>query len=203
MLLHHKNFTLRNQRILWMLITLINIAAPHVTRHISDNFSPPVRHVFVPFYTFQNIPQYNSYKMSEKVIIAVNEGKVRGIKQSSTFSKAEYYSFFGIPYAEQPVGNLRFQVFIQFEHLLFIINRQRFKYLYWLEKLNQFRDNLDQDPVKVKPWKSIYDATKQKPGCVQFSLITFEFCGTEDCLFNNIFTPKVSTFFVGSIPSYT
>ncbi|XP_065202728.1 esterase E4-like isoform X2 [Planococcus citri] len=93
--------------------------------------------------------------MSGKLIINVNEGKVRGIKESSTFSKKEYYSFYGIPYAEPTSGNSRFK-----------------------------------DPIKVKPWKNIHDATKEKPGCIQFSPLTFEFCGTEDCLFNNIHIPQ-------------
>ncbi|XP_065202753.1 esterase E4-like isoform X2 [Planococcus citri] len=47
------------------------------------------------------------------------------------------------------------------------------------------------DPVKAKPWKDIKDATIEKEGCIQFSLLTYEFIGTEDCLFNNIHTTKL------------
>lgn len=50
--------------------------------------------------------------MSEKVIVTVNEGKIRGLKEVSVYSKAEYYAFYGIPYAEQPAKNLRFKVII-------------------------------------------------------------------------------------------
>ncbi|XP_065202789.1 esterase E4-like [Planococcus citri] len=94
--------------------------------------------------------------MSEKLVVTVNEGKIRGIKQKSVFSGTEYYSFFGVPYGKPPTDVLRFK-----------------------------------DPVKVKPWKDIYDATVEREGCVQFSLLTYELIGTEDCLFNNIYTTKL------------
>ncbi|XP_065202766.1 esterase FE4-like [Planococcus citri] len=94
--------------------------------------------------------------MSDKVTITVNDGKIRGIKQTSTFSGTEFYSFHGVPYGQPPVGVLRFK-----------------------------------DPVKVKPWKNIYDATVEKPGCVQFSLRKLRIMGTEDCLFANIHTTKL------------
>ncbi|XP_065202741.1 esterase E4-like [Planococcus citri] len=94
--------------------------------------------------------------MSEKFVIAVNEGKIRGIKQRSVFSGAEYYSFFGIPYGKRPTDKLRFK-----------------------------------DPIKAQPWKDVKDATTEKAGCIQFSLLTFEFLGSEDCLFNNIHAPEL------------
>ena len=46
--------------------------------------------------------------------------------------------------------------------------------------------------MKVKPWKDVYDATTERPGCIQFSLKSYQLTGTEDCLFNNIHTPEVS-----------
>ncbi|XP_065202733.1 esterase E4-like [Planococcus citri] len=94
--------------------------------------------------------------MSEKIIVTVNEGKIKGIKGSSKYSGAEFYSFFGVPYGQPPVSNFRFE-----------------------------------DPVKVKPWKTTYDATREKPGCTQFSLKEYQMTGDEDCLFNNIHTPKL------------
>lgn len=48
--------------------------------------------------------------MSEKVIIKVNEGQIRGIKEISEYSGTSYYAFYGIPYAEPPIKNLRFKV---------------------------------------------------------------------------------------------
>ncbi|XP_065202774.1 esterase E4-like [Planococcus citri] len=47
------------------------------------------------------------------------------------------------------------------------------------------------DPVKVKPWNSILDATVAKEGCYQFSLMKKCIVGSEDCLYNNIYTPKL------------
>ncbi|XP_065202737.1 esterase E4-like [Planococcus citri] len=96
--------------------------------------------------------------MTNRLIVSVKEGKVRGIKRTSEYSGAEYYSFFGVPYGQPPVGSLRFK-----------------------------------DPSEVKPWKDIYDATVEKPGCAQFSLKLYQFTGTEDCLFNNIHTPELPT----------
>ncbi|XP_065202761.1 esterase E4-like [Planococcus citri] len=94
--------------------------------------------------------------MTEKVIVSLKEGQIRGIKQSSKFSGAEFYSFFGIPYGKPPIDSLRFK-----------------------------------DPLKAKPWKGIYDATEEKSGCIQFSYLTYEILGSENCLFNNIHTPKL------------
>lgn len=48
--------------------------------------------------------------MAEKIVVSVNEGQIRGIKQVSKFSGTEFYSFFGIPYGKPPIGNLRFKV---------------------------------------------------------------------------------------------
>ncbi|XP_065202723.1 esterase E4-like [Planococcus citri] len=94
--------------------------------------------------------------MCERVIITANEGKIRGILKTSEYSETSFYSFYGVPYGEPPIGNLRFK-----------------------------------DPVKVKPWRRIYDATKEKPGCIQYSLLNHNFWGTEDCLYNNIHIPKL------------
>lgn len=48
-----------------------------------------------------------------------------------------------------------------------------------------------QDPVKVKPWENILDATVGKEGCLQFSLTDKKIAGSEDCLYNNIHTRQV------------
>ncbi|XP_065219224.1 esterase E4-like [Planococcus citri] len=94
--------------------------------------------------------------MTDKVHISTNDGKIKGIKKTSTFSGTEYYSFLGIPYAQPPIGNARFK-----------------------------------DPVKIKPWKSTLDATIERDGCRQFSLLRRDFSGSEDCLYNNIHTPEL------------
>ncbi|XP_065218873.1 esterase E4-like isoform X1 [Planococcus citri] len=47
------------------------------------------------------------------------------------------------------------------------------------------------DPVKIKPWKDTLNATFERDGCRQFSLLKREFSGSEDCLYNNIHTPQL------------
>ncbi|XP_065202784.1 esterase FE4-like [Planococcus citri] len=48
------------------------------------------------------------------------------------------------------------------------------------------------DPVPIKPWKNILDATiEKKSGCLQFSVHHKCICGSEDCLYNNIHTPTI------------
>ncbi|XP_065211455.1 esterase E4-like [Planococcus citri] len=47
------------------------------------------------------------------------------------------------------------------------------------------------NPVKVKPWKGILDCTKEKHGCLQYSMRIKEITGSEDCLYNNIYIPKI------------
>lgn len=44
------------------------------------------------------------------VVIAVKEGKIRGIKLKSVFSGVEYCSFLGIPYGQSTAGSARFKV---------------------------------------------------------------------------------------------
>ncbi|XP_065202717.1 esterase E4-like [Planococcus citri] len=94
--------------------------------------------------------------MVEHVVVTINEGRVRGVKETSRFSHVEYYAFYGIPYAQPPVDNLRFQ-----------------------------------RPKKVRPWKDVLDGRTPKGGCTQYSLYVFNFIGSEDCLYVNVFTPKL------------
>lgn len=118
--------------------------------------------------------------MSEKIVVTTNEGKIRGIKEKSAFSGIEYYAFYGVPYAQSTACH-RFKVTKKFltayHHCEDIFNRIFLK----------------QDPVRVKPWKDVYDATIEKNGCIQFSMRLGMLVGSEDCLYNNIYTTQVST----------
>jgi len=55
------------------------------------------------------------------------------------------------------------------------------------------------DPVEANSWSGILDATKEKPMCIQKNLFMYEsynvLLGKEDCLYMNVYTPKV----IGSI----
>ena len=64
-------------------------------------------------------------KMSEKKIVSVKEGKVRGIRTRSKYSGVEFYSFYGVPYGQPPINTLRFQVMhISYVHKNMKINRE-------------------------------------------------------------------------------
>ncbi len=48
-----------------------------------------------------------------------------------------------------------------------------------------------QPPVEVEPWKGEYDATEDGSVCPQFDISQSEAMGDEDCLFLNVYTPKL------------
>ena len=48
--------------------------------------------------------------MSDNKIIQTKNGKIRGQKMLTALEEIEYYSFKGIPFAQPPIGNLRFKV---------------------------------------------------------------------------------------------
>lgn len=43
-------------------------------------------------------------------VASTKSGKVQGIKLETQYCGAEYYAFYGIPYAQPPIGDLRFKV---------------------------------------------------------------------------------------------
>lgn len=45
--------------------------------------------------------------------------------------------------------------------------------------------------MKVKPWDGIRDASLEKEGFTQFSLLSWKYTGSEDSLYVNIHTPNV------------
>lgn len=51
----------------------------------------------------------------EYVIVETTTGRVRGITAITLFDENPYASFKGIPYAEPPIGRLRFKVYVYFE----------------------------------------------------------------------------------------
>lgn len=51
--------------------------------------------------------QSNEYK-----IIETEYGPIRGIKDTTVFDEKPFYAYRGIPYAQPPIGNLRYQVWI-------------------------------------------------------------------------------------------
>ncbi len=98
--------------------------------------------------------------------IATPYGLMKGMKVSAADEEGadadddfNHYRFLGIPYAEAPVDELRFQ-----------------------------------DPVPVQPWQGVMNATEYGAQCPQpgfFSGTPSEVSGEEDCLFLNVFTPRL------------
>lgn len=46
----------------------------------------------------------------DNLIVKTDNGKVRGVAQTTFLNQKEYIAYRGIPYAEPPVGNLRYKV---------------------------------------------------------------------------------------------
>lgn len=45
-------------------------------------------------------------------VVTLKAGKIQGVKVVSSFNGAEYCAFYGVPYAQPPIGDLRFRVSI-------------------------------------------------------------------------------------------
>ncbi|KAH9368412.1 acetylcholinesterase-1-like [Haemaphysalis longicornis] len=96
----------------------------------------------------------------ESPIVETNDGPVQGQKVYASNNKS-LYQFVGIPFAEPPLGALRFR-----------------------------------NPVPVKPWTTVYQATKKPFPCLQTDFyintnVTIETSNsTEDCLYLNVWTPS-------------
>ncbi|KAF5299082.1 hypothetical protein FQR65_LT09440 [Abscondita terminalis] len=98
--------------------------------------------------------------MNRIVTIPFNKGEIAGLSCIG-YRSVQYYSFQGIPYAQPPVGDLRFKA---------IINKA---------------------PVPITEWDEVLDATQERPQCYQRHMIRFdEVDGSEDCLYLNVYTTK-------------
>ncbi|PSN36673.1 hypothetical protein C0J52_16277 [Blattella germanica] len=95
-------------------------------------------------------------------IVHAQQGPLQGVYQTSRYGR-KFMAFQGIPYAQPPLGELRFK-----------------------------------DPVPVKPWTGTWNATEAGSACIQIRRVPppkygiwEKFVGEEDCLFLNIYTPKL------------
>lgn len=64
--------------------------------------------LFVAFLFF--LIRLNKIICDEYKIIETNDGSIRGVRKITFWKHVDYYSFKGIPYAEKPIGPLRFKV---------------------------------------------------------------------------------------------
>lgn len=124
--------------------------------------------------------------VNEEVI--VEQGRLLGTTFSSR-NGTEYYGFLTIPFAKAPIGELRFEV----------INRILMFILPLCVDLNdQLWDVFLQPPQPPAPWEGIRNATTVPPVCTQKipaagnGVHNLLVAGQEDCLYLNVYTPKVS-----------
>ncbi|XP_022200481.2 esterase E4 [Nilaparvata lugens] len=95
-------------------------------------------------------------KMQTTNEIKLSIGSLVGCKKVSVYDGKEYFSFQGIPFAEPPLGKLRFK-----------------------------------DPLPIKPWQGVKQCTKPGNPCFQIHEFSNQLIGSEDCLFLNVYTPKI------------
>ncbi|XP_026763417.2 uncharacterized protein LOC113521939 [Galleria mellonella] len=95
------------------------------------------------------------------VIVETNSGKINGVEVKSIIENEKYYSFMGIPYAEPPIGDLRFMPPIPHSGWSDILPAKKEK------------KPCAQNRVPIRGTKK------------------FGYCGDEDCLHLSIHTPKL------------
>ncbi|KAF5276536.1 hypothetical protein FQR65_LT03966 [Abscondita terminalis] len=95
--------------------------------------------------------------MEKMLIVKTNQGDLRGKLCADHYGKP-YYSFQGIPYAQPPLGDLRFKA-----------------------------------PKEPQPWSGIKDGTKEGNASYSRHMLFGNIIGKEDCLYLNVYTPKLST----------
>ena len=111
-------------------------------------------------------------------VVEISNGPVRGTTLTSRSGRV-FNAFYQLPYAEPPVGKLRFQVYI-------CINLYMTRSVLTLFLLVQAPR-----PYSLK-WEGIRDASQRggsESACVQSRGIDVE--GKEDCLLLSVFTPQV------------
>lgn len=137
---------------------------------------------FTPSFFLMMMSYMNHYfnEQSQPVVNIPTLGKVIGSVMYSSESSRQFQAFRGIPYAEPPVGNLRFKVIT----IIFIT----FHYTFYVTILS-IEDSL----AKTSWGNDPLDATKEGPICMQ--LVNGSSKGQEDCLVLNVYTPSVMIVF--------
>jgi len=108
-------------------------------------------------------------------VIEISTGKVQGICRNSR-DGYQYFEYLGIPYGKQ----IRFEVCLVKE--LFVYRRSDYTKSFFIMK----------PPVLVEKWKGILQAKEFGTPCLQLDTLLYgSIIGSEDCLFLNVFTPRV------------
>lgn len=138
-----------------------------------------------------NIINGHSVLQNSSPIVCISDGCIEG-QLTPGYRIDHFESFFNIPFAQPPVGKLRFAVSFRkcshHEWFLHTISSSCAKIsLYFL--FNR------QNPVPNQPWKNVLDGKhERKRNCAQKNLLVPEpkFEGVEDCLYLSVFRPAVS-----------
>lgn len=113
-------------------------------------------------------------------VVTIENGKIMGREGRTTNRNVPYYAFQGIPYAEPPVGNLRFQVSVFLWTCIWVFN--------WIVHRKS--------PLPAPNWTGILNAQQDKAICIQLETATASALDSsvieEDCLYINVYTPSVS-----------
>lgn len=116
-------------------------------------------------------------------IVETKSGSILGTVLTSR-KGVDFYAFRKIPYAEPPIGELRFKVSLRTKRVVISLK------LLSDSASNIFLKYL-KPPVPIKPWDGIYNATLDGPVCSQPGGDDFS-PKDEDCLFLNVYTRQVS-----------
>lgn len=129
---------------------------------------------------FHHLGVCNGAVPSEDELVVTPLGKIRGSQMASA-SGRKFLAFRGIPYAESPVDQLRFQV--RFPAYVTPVS------VLW--RITTFPRRF-QDPVRKNGWNGVLDARREGPTCIQYDCLLQTVRGTEDCLTLNVYTRKAS-----------
>lgn len=114
---------------------------------------------------------FSLYNLRNNIAIVDTEyGQVRGQEEFTLFENKSYFAFRGIPFAEPPVGELRFKVKLLIDFFFYIFN--------------VFQCFI-KPPVKAAAWEGIRDTFQFQNVCVQLPDQ-----GDEDCLYLNVYSPS-------------
>lgn len=118
--------------------------------------------------------------------IDTRNGPLRGKLNRTLYDEVPYYSFRGIPFGKPPIGYLRFKV------NYFLIEKSLFR-SFVTENLAEYWKMLSifQAPQKSEPWNGTLDALAFRSDCLQARLDKQQLFGSEDCLYLNVFVPKM------------
>lgn len=118
--------------------------------------------------------------LARSPIVKTSNGDIQGSIGTSFLVRRTYYSFRGIPYAQPPIGQLRFKVsrYMQTEATSISCHSVFFTF------------STTQAPRKLEPWSGVLNASEYGANCLQTTFTLTDFRGAEDCLFLNVFTPS-------------